>query len=137
MVLGEIELVKSIQLTGDIVLLENLKSHGAEGIIEVIAHLCDGVKAAAQRQIARYGTVKIRRHFGSFQLQFHPLVVDQFCNMVLGLVQHFSHLGTKSCIEIGELFHHHAQRTLFAHKSSLDTLQLALASCLFDLSLHF
>jgi len=55
--------------------------------------LRDRVKSAACRQDTRNRTVKIRRHFRSFQLQLHPLLIDQVLHFIFRLIQKFSSMG--------------------------------------------
>ena len=64
MVLREIQLIERIQLACDVVLLINLKSHGAKRVIEVVAHLRNRMKSSVHRHNARYAAVEIRRNLG-------------------------------------------------------------------------
>ena len=68
MVGGEVQIIEAIELAGDVVLLVDLKAHGAEGVIEVVAHLGDGVQTAGGGQVAGDGDVKIRVDLGGLEL---------------------------------------------------------------------
>ena len=59
--------VEAVQLAGDVVLLEDLEAHGAEGVVQVVAHLGDGMQAAAEGHGARYGDVEVGIHLGELQ----------------------------------------------------------------------
>ena len=105
MIRRKIQFIKRIHFTCDLVFLEHLESHRTERIVQVITHLRDRVKSAACRQDTRNRTVKIRRHFRSFQLQLHPLLIDQVLHFIFRLIQKFSHLRTKRHIHCRDLFH--------------------------------
>ena len=86
MVLREIQLIKGIHLACDLVLLKNLESHGTEGVVQVVAHLCDRMQPSRTGWSSRNGTIKIRRNFRGLQLQGRPLCINQFRYLILGLV---------------------------------------------------
>ena len=68
MVRREIQLVKSVQLTGNLVLLKDLKPHRPERVVQIVAHLGNGMEAAAGGHDARNRTVKVRGNLGCLQL---------------------------------------------------------------------
>ena len=70
----EIQLVERVKLARDVILLEDLKAHGAERVVQIVAHLGDGMQRAARRQDAGHGAVEVRGNLGSLQLQFLSLI---------------------------------------------------------------
>ena len=122
MVRREVQFVKSIHLACDLIFLKNLKSHGAECIVQVITHLCDGMKSARGRHDSRDRTVKVRGYFRSLQLQFYPLFIDQFLDLIFCLIQKFSHLRAKRHIQCRDLFHQKAESPLLADIRALHIL---------------
>ncbi len=105
MVRREIQLVKGVHLACDLVLLEDLESHGTEGIVQVVAHLRDRMQPALPWKDSGNRTVKIRRHFRGFQLQIRPLCVNPFRDLPLCLVEPCSHFGAKLRNQIRKLLH--------------------------------
>ena len=69
MVGREIQLIKSIKLTCDIILLKNFKSHRSESVIEVIAHLSYRMKSSMTGNNTRSSIVKVRRYLTGFKFK--------------------------------------------------------------------
>ena len=126
MVGGEVQIVETVELAGDVVLLVDFKAHGAEGIVEVIAHLGDGVQPSGGRQIAGDGDVEVRVNLGSLQLQVVSVLLDELGELGLGLVHSLAHLRTQGNIQLGHLLQQRRQAALLAQNGGLDILQLRL-----------
>ena len=126
MVRGEVEVIEREQLAGDVALLIDLKAHGAERVVQVIAHLRDGVQAARERTDAGHGDVKVGRDLGSLHLQLRAALVDQLSQLRLRVVDGLAHLGADGRVELRQLLEQLRQRTLLAEQDSFDLLQLGL-----------
>ena len=135
MVGGEVQVVEAVQLAGDVVLLENFKAHGAERVVQVIAHLGDGVQAAAGGQDARHGDVEVGVHLGCLHLQLIAAVIQQLGQLGLCLVHRLAHLGTQGDVQLGQLLQQLGQLALLAQQQRLDLLQLRLSADGLDLGL--
>ena len=132
MVGREVQVIEAVQLAGDIVLLENFKAHGAERIVQVVAHLGDGVQTAAGGQNARHGDIEVGIHLRRLHLQLIAALVQQLGQLGLGLVHRLAHLGTQGNVQLGQLLQQSRQRALLAQQQRLDLLQLRLTADALD-----
>ena len=98
---GEVQVVEAVQLAGDVGLLEDLEAHGPERVVQVVAHLGDGVQAAGQGGGAGDGDVEVRVHLGGLQLQLLPLGFQQLRQLGLGLVHGLAHLRPQAYVQPG------------------------------------
>ena len=128
MVGREVQVVEAVQLAGDVVLLEDLEAHGAEGVVQVVAHLGDGVQAAGQGGRTGHGDVEVRVHLRRLQLQLLPLGFQQLRQLGLGLVHGLAHLRPQTHVQPGQLLQKARQRSLLAQQQALALLQLAFAA---------
>ena len=133
MVGREVQIVEAEQLAGDVVLLVDLKAHGAEGVVQVVAHLCDGVQTAAGGQYARHGDVEVGVHLGRLHLQLIAARIQQLSELGLGLVHRLAHLRTQGHVQLGQLLQQLCQAALLAQQQRLDLLQLRLGADGLDL----
>ena len=127
MVGREVQVVEAVQLAGDVVLLEDLEAHGAEGVVQVVAHLGDGVQAAAEGHGARHGDVEVGIHLGGLHLQLVTPRVQQGGQLSLHLIDGLAHLRAQGHVQLGQLLHQLRQAALLAQQRRLDVLQLRLA----------
>ena len=123
----EVQVVEAVQLAGDVVLLEDLEAHGAEGVVQVVAHLGDGVQAAAEGHGARHGDVEVGIHLGRLHFQLVTPRVQQGGQLTLHLIDGLAHLRTQGYVQLGQLLHQLRQAALLAQQRRLDVLQLRLA----------
>ena len=126
MVGRKVQFIERIHLTCDLILFKNLKSHGAERIVQVIAHLRDRMKSPAGRKNPRNRAVKIGGYFRSFQLQLHSLFIDQFLDLVLRLIQQFSHFRTNGYVQRRDIFHQKAECSLLSDIRAFHILKFSL-----------
>ena len=122
----EVQLVKAVQLAGNIVFLKDLKAHGAERVVQIIAHLGNGVQAAAEGTDARHGNIKVGGHLGGFHFQFVAALVDQGGQLALDLIDSLAHFRTHRHIQLGQFLEHFRQGTLLTQQEGFDILQLGL-----------
>ena len=132
---GEVQVVEAVQLAGDVGLLEDLEAHGPERVVQVVAHLGDGVQAAGQGGRTGHGDVEVRVHLGGLQLQLLPLGLQQLRQLGLGLVHGLAHLRPQAYVQPGQLLQKPRQGALLAQQQALDLLQLAFAAGGLDLLL--
>ena len=126
MVGGEVQVVEAVELAGDVILLKDLKAHGTEGVIQVVAHLGDGVQTTAEGHGAGDGDVKVRVHLGGLHLQLVTALVQQSGQLSFHLVDGLAHLGSQGYVQLGQLLHQLGQAALLAQQRGLDVLQLRL-----------
>ena len=133
MVGREVQVIEAVQLAGDIILLKDLKAHGAEGVVQIVAHLGDGVQPAAQRLDARHGDIEIGVYLRGLHL-VAPLI-QQLRQLGFDLIDGLAHLGTQGNVQLGQLFQQLSQRALLTQQQRLDLLQLRLGADGLDLGL--
>ena len=126
MVGGEVQVVEAVELAGDVILLKDLKAHGTEGVIQVVAHLGDGVQTTAEGHGAGDGDVKVRVHLGGLHLQLVTALVQQGGQLSFHLVDGLAHLRAQGYVQLGQLLHQLGQAALLAQQRGLDVLQLRL-----------
>ena len=124
MVGGEVQVVEAIELAGNVVLLVYFKAHGAEGVVEIVAHLGNGVQAACGGQKAGNGDIEVRVNLGSLQLQVVSVLLDKLGELGLGLIHGLAHLRTQGHIQLGHFLQQCRQAALLAQNGGLDVLQL-------------
>ena len=117
MVGREVQVVEAVQLAGDVGLLEDLKAHGAERIVQVVAHLGDGVQTAGRgaecpaRRCRSPGSTSDAFIFSSSRRW-----LQQLGQLGLGLVHRLAHLGTQGNVQLGQLLQQSRQRALLAQQ---------------------
>ena len=137
MIRREVQIVEAVQLTGDVVLLVDLEAHGAESVVQVVAHLGDGVQAAAEGQRARHGDVEVRVDLRGLHLQLVTPRVQQGGELALYLIHRLAHLRSQRHIQLGQLLHQLRQAALLAQQCGLDVLQLRFTADRLDPCLAF
>ena len=135
MVGREVQVIEAVQLAGDIILLKDLKAHGTECVVQIVAHLGDGVQPAAQRLDARHGDIEIGIHLRGLHLQLAAPLIQQLRQLSLDLIDGLAHLGTQGNVQLGQLLQQLGQRALLAQQQRLDLLQLRLGADGLDLGL--
>ena len=125
---GEVQIVEAVQLAGNVGLLKDLEAHGAEGVVEVVAHLGDGVQATGRRQDAGDGDIEVRRYLGGLQLQLLPPLIQQRRQLGLGLIHRLAHLRPQGGVQLGQFLQQPRQAALLAQQQGLDLLQLRFAA---------
>ena len=128
MVGREVQVVEAVQLAGDVVLLIDLKAHGAEGVVQVVAHLGNGVQAAAGGQYTRHGDIEVGIDLGRLHLQLVAALIQQLGQLGLGLIHRLAHLRTQGHVQLGQLLQQLRQAALLAQQQRLDLLQLRLGA---------
>ena len=123
----KVQCIECGELTGDVIALEDLESHGAERVVQVIAHLGDGMKSACEGLRSRYGPVEVGRDLGALQFQFIPSRVDKLAERVLRLVDRLPEFPAFLRKEIRQFLHQLGQLTLLAQKVCLDVLKVDFA----------
>ena len=125
---GEVQIVEAVQLAGNVGLLKDLEAHGAEGVVEVVAHLGDGVQAPGRRQDAGDGDIEVRRYLGGLQLQLLPPLIQQRRQLGLGLIHRLAHFRPQGGVQLGQFLQQPRQAALLAQQQGLDLLQLRFAA---------
>ena len=132
MVGGKVQVVEAVQLAGDVILLIDLEAHGAEGVVQVVAHLGDGVQPTAEGQRPGHGDVEVGGDLRCLHLQLVPALLQQLRQLALGLVHSLAHLRTQGHVQLGQLLQQLRQAALLAQQQRLDLLQLRLTADALD-----
>ena len=129
----EIQIIKSVIFTCDLGTREDLKAHGTECIVQVIAHLCDGMKTADLGLKAGNRTVKILGNGGRLELYRLASALDLLGEEIFDVVDSLSHFRAKRNVKLRDLLEKLGNASLLSEKRSLYLLKLSLGLCGFDL----
>ena len=133
----EIQIVERVVFACDLGAREHLKAHRAKGVVEVVAHLCDGVKSADLGLKAGDGAVEVCGDLGCLELESLASALDLLAEKRLDVVDSLTHLGAERDVKLGDLLEKLGDASLLTEKRALYLLKLGFGLCRFDLGSTF